>query len=75
MTQFTVSRRTFLLQTAAVGGSLVVGFHLPQLAHALGAGAGTEPNNSHEINAWMYYGGGLELWQEMYAEVFNVVPC
>ena len=28
----------------------------------------------HEINAWMYYGGGLELWQEMYEEVFNVVP-
>jgi len=28
----------------------------------------------HEINAWMYYGGGLELWQEMYAEVFNVMP-
>jgi len=28
----------------------------------------------HEINAWMYYGGGLELWQEMYAEKFNVIP-
>jgi TRAP-type mannitol/chloroaromatic compound transport system substrate-binding protein len=28
----------------------------------------------HEINAWLYYGGGLELWQEMYAEVFNVIP-
>ncbi len=28
----------------------------------------------HEINAWMYYGGGLELWQEMYAELFNVIP-
>ena len=53
MTQFTVSRRTFLLQTAAVGGSLVVGFHLPQLAHALGDGAGTEPSNSREINAWI----------------------
>ena len=28
----------------------------------------------HEINAWLYYGGGLELWQEMYAEQFDVVP-
>jgi len=28
----------------------------------------------HEINAWLYYGGGLELWREMYAEQFNVVP-
>jgi TRAP-type mannitol/chloroaromatic compound transport system substrate-binding protein len=28
----------------------------------------------HEINAWLYYGGGLELWQEMYAEQFGVVP-
>jgi TRAP-type mannitol/chloroaromatic compound transport system substrate-binding protein len=28
----------------------------------------------HEINAWLYYGGGLELWQEMYADVFNVIP-
>ena len=29
---------------------------------------------AHEINAWMYYGGGLELWREMYADVFNVRP-
>lgn len=27
----------------------------------------------HEINAWMYYGGGLELWRELYVP-FNVVP-
>ena len=27
----------------------------------------------HEINAWMYYGGGLELWRELY-EPFNVMP-
>jgi len=27
----------------------------------------------HEINAWMYYGGGLELWRELY-ERFNVIP-
>lgn len=28
----------------------------------------------HEINAWLYYGGGLGLWQEMYREKFNVIP-
>ena len=27
----------------------------------------------HEINAWMYYGGGLQLWRELY-EQFNVIP-
>lgn len=27
----------------------------------------------HEINAWLYYGGGLELWRQLYAP-FNVVP-
>jgi TRAP-type mannitol/chloroaromatic compound transport system substrate-binding protein len=29
--------------------------------------------NGNEINAWVYYGGGLELWQELYAG-FNLVP-
>ena len=28
---------------------------------------------SQEQNAWLYYGGGLELWQEAYAE-FGVIP-
>ena len=27
----------------------------------------------HEITAWLYYGGGLELWRELYAQ-FNVIP-
>jgi TRAP-type mannitol/chloroaromatic compound transport system substrate-binding protein len=27
----------------------------------------------HEINAWLYYGGGLKLWRELY-EPFNVIP-
>ncbi len=22
--------------------------------------------NAHEMNAWLYYGGGMELWQEVY---------
>jgi len=26
-----------------------------------------------EMNAWLYYGGGLELWRELY-EPFNLVP-
>ena len=29
--------------------------------------------NTHEMNAWLYYGGGMELWQEVYAP-FNLVP-
>ncbi len=27
----------------------------------------------HEINAWLYYGGGLQLWRELY-EPLNVIP-
>ena len=30
--------------------------------------------NAHEQNAWLYYGGGLELWREVY-EPFNLMPC
>ena len=29
--------------------------------------------NANEMNAWLYYGGGVELWQELY-EPFNIVP-
>lgn len=29
--------------------------------------------NGNEMNAWLYYGGGLELWREYY-EQFNLVP-
>lgn len=29
--------------------------------------------NANEMNAWMYYGGGLALWRELY-EPFNLVP-
>jgi TRAP-type mannitol/chloroaromatic compound transport system substrate-binding protein len=28
---------------------------------------------AQEINAWLHYGGGLELWQEAYAP-FNLIP-
>ena len=29
--------------------------------------------NANEINAWVYHGGGLALWRELY-EPFNLVP-
>lgn len=29
--------------------------------------------NAQEMNAWLHYGGGLELWREAYAP-FNVIP-
>ncbi len=29
--------------------------------------------NAQEMNAWLHYGGGMELWQEIYAP-FNLVP-
>jgi len=29
--------------------------------------------NANEINAWIYYGGGLELWRELYAD-YGLVP-
>ena len=30
--------------------------------------------NAQEMNAWLYYGGGMELWQELYAP-FNLIPA
>ena len=29
--------------------------------------------NAHEMNGWLYYGGGLELWREVYG-AFDLVP-
>lgn len=29
--------------------------------------------NAREMNAWLYFGGGLELWRELYAD-FNLYP-
>ncbi len=29
--------------------------------------------SAHEMNGWLYYGGGLELWREVYAP-FDLVP-
>lgn len=30
--------------------------------------------NAQEMNAWLYYGGGWELWKELYAP-FNLMPA
>jgi TRAP-type mannitol/chloroaromatic compound transport system substrate-binding protein len=29
--------------------------------------------NAHEMNGWLYYGGGLDLWREIYGP-FNLMP-
>ncbi|MYM63805.1 TRAP transporter substrate-binding protein [Pseudomaricurvus sp. HS19] len=29
--------------------------------------------NAQEMNGWLYYGGGMELWREIYAP-FNIIP-
>jgi TRAP-type mannitol/chloroaromatic compound transport system substrate-binding protein len=29
--------------------------------------------NAHEMHGWLYYGGGLDLWRDVYAP-FNLVP-
>ncbi len=29
--------------------------------------------NAQETNAWLYYGGGLKLWEELYSK-FNLIP-
>ena len=29
--------------------------------------------NAQEMNAWLHYGGGLELWQKAYAP-YNLLP-
>ncbi len=29
--------------------------------------------NAAELNGWFYYGGGIELWRELYAP-FNIIP-
>ena len=44
-----ISRRSFLLKSAAVGGGLVLGFHLPSGRGPLQAAA-TQPA---EVNAWI----------------------
>jgi TRAP-type mannitol/chloroaromatic compound transport system substrate-binding protein len=30
--------------------------------------------NAQEMNGWLYYGGGLELWKKIYAD-YNLVPA
>lgn len=49
--QFASSRRKFLRQSAAIGGGLTVGFHVPE-ALAQGKGAASSATGA-EINAWV----------------------
>jgi len=30
--------------------------------------------NAQEMNSWLYYGGGMQLWEEIYSE-FNLIPA
>ena len=55
-----ISRRQFILSTAAVGGGLVLGFHLP-LGQAEAAKIGHQPwapsaQDGSEVNAWLVIG-------------------
>jgi isoquinoline 1-oxidoreductase beta subunit len=50
---YRLSRRSFLLQTAAVGGALVVGFHWPETAGAQDSGGAAGADNANEVNAWI----------------------
>ncbi|MGC1955379.1 MAG: twin-arginine translocation signal domain-containing protein, partial [Gammaproteobacteria bacterium] len=45
-----LSRRSFLIRTAAVGGALVLGFHLPSASRSWAAEDAVE---EAEINAWI----------------------
>lgn len=48
--QSSLSRRSFLIRTAAVGGALVLGFHLPSARRSWAAEGAAE---EAEINAWI----------------------
>ncbi len=56
MTKMEVSRRQFMITTAAVGGAMVVGFHLPANAAEMTGNrpwyGGSTPEGA-EINAWI----------------------
>jgi len=30
--------------------------------------------NAQQMNAWLYSGGGMELWRELYGK-YNLIPC
>src|SRR5919199_2933649 len=59
-TQHTINRRQFLISTAAVGGSFILGFYLPQGA-AQAADVAAKPwtppvEGGQEVNAWLVIG-------------------
>ena len=49
----TVSRRGFIVTTAAVSGGMVLGFHLPARAAVTSAKARNESDGGTEVNAWL----------------------
>lgn len=51
-TPSTVSRRAFLVSSAAATGALSVGFHVPALA-AANANIATDKATAVEVNAWV----------------------
>ena len=54
MTATNLSRRAFITSTAAVGGGLVLGFHIPQAKAAMtGAKPITKMPEGVEVNAWL----------------------
>src|SRR5688572_7690065 len=58
MTKMEISRRRFLVTTAAAGGSLILGFHLPTPAQAARLASvepwyGATEAPGTEINAWI----------------------
>src|ERR671934_2373478 len=59
-TQHTVSRRQFLISTAAVGGSFILGFYIPRRtaqAADIAAQPWTPPvAGGQEVNAWLIIG-------------------
>jgi isoquinoline 1-oxidoreductase beta subunit len=57
MTKTLLSRRTFIRASAAVGGGLIIGFHLPDAEAArIEAKPWTAPPQGTEINAWLAIG-------------------
>ena len=82
-TQHTVSRRQFLVSTAAVGGSFILGFCIPRRA-ALAADIAVKPwtppvEGGQEVNAWLVIGSDdtvtIRVAQsEMGQGVFTALP-
>jgi isoquinoline 1-oxidoreductase beta subunit len=83
MTHHAISRRQFLISTAAVGGGLALGFFLP-LHEAEAANIAPQPwtpptEGGHEVNAWLVIGSDDTITirvaqSEMGEGVFTSMP-